>query len=1713
MTEELDRIISNRETLEDSIDAEELKKLRVYREARALSRDSLFMAQVESMHILGGSSDPAMDGTFCSYRDANGSEALLTNLPTGYPAETLLTENLAALDIRFTAIDELDLSRMKRLVRLNLANNRYLKTVTGWEQLGTLQELDIHNTQLDDLSVIGACSRLRSLNASGLKLGDPRFLTKLPELSHLDLKRSRIDRFPDLSPLRNLKMLNLDGAQLLPVLDTALPASLEFVSLAHSSLHRIPESLRDLPNLRRLDLSGLHLRALPDWLADLGLEFHSRGVQGYLQNTGGIILTDTVIEGIDMSIFEQPQEIIRQWFQERRSEDRLVPMNEVKVVFLGDGDAGKSLTIARLMDDGVLTPDSESRITQGIATYQKVFDLEGREVTVHFWDFGGQEILHSIHRMFLTERTLYVVMVNAREDSYADRIRYWMHTLKSVAGNSPVLLALNKIDMNPGLVIDEQEIRGMYPNLSGIVRISALRDSTEAFRARFTDVLLRVISEQPLLGTLLPASWKQLRRRIGALDCAYITKADFDAICDACEVSDRSDVRESLLSWFHDLGICFHRNDNLRQDAYVVLQPAWVSHALAKILYELHAWTRNGLVSCEEINHCLGMADGSEYVYSESDVRFILDLMREYRFSYQWSEKEEFIPALCSQSAPPIADEYLRDPSAFQFRMEYTYLPIHLLHQMMIGLGEVLDISNVWASGARFIWSGASALVMCEGHRLHISIRSGGSQREAQSCLTVLRNALDQIHSAGQIEAGRLQVCYRQGDKAEWFSYEALTAMAGSGIGAVDSEVFGSPIPISYILGHMEQLQKEEEKRLISHIAAICEKVQTNSYYWSAGEEAMSIHLHEMLSLQGYQVSDSSISVEAGEHCALDIRLAAISGIPWAVGGVLSVRSTNKRERYRWSDQIEKLVMRGMAAAAPIVVTVTFASCKLGEFPALLRRYSDSMESFGVGEQPLFPKETEVFSHENELIRGVRSVYDCAGVPLTTYHFIVRIGFDQVIEEKREQRLRTPNNEYKVVFLGDGEAGKSLTVARLHEPELDIEAFDGEVTPGIDIRGRCYEVDGINVQVNFWDFGGQEILHSIHRLFLSKRTLYVVILNARNGNQDERARFWLRYIETYASKAPVMLVLNKIDQNKHAFLNEPLLRRQFEDLDIRKFLRISALKWTKEEFKRDFIDHLEAHLRTVTAQESPLSKSQWRVRNTLVGWKEPRISLEEYEQVCRDQKITDEAHQKALLKRLEHSGICVCFAGHSYTEQYRLLEPMWITNAIYAILFNLHSQAKNGIISHDTIQTLFQKDPKELKCVRTIRYKPDEVEFILRVMRTYRLSFEIPDLKQEFLPMLCPQIEASKLDEFLEEGDRLEFHMCLNYLPSEVLYQFMVARQRELDLEKDSIWLNGALLWDKEGCCAAVVREDNVLKFHISRSHGLPHARSYMDSLRHDMELIIRKNGLREPETRVIYKCREGDKVIEEPFDYDRLIKCERYGIRNTVSKRMDRAVAIRDILDQTYRSETVQYETLVKQLLRACRILQENYDNWGKTEPVLNRTLRDLLRAMGYHITDQPESGASSTWKGPGRPDMIVNFEDSASNVLIEALRIFGTGTTDAEEWDKHLKRMIDNYNSCGYRMMVLMTYVTSSEENFDNIAKFYHDRMCINPPAGGVGAPERYEQSKDKTIPELIRVTQADYYTKGYSPTIYHFQVHIPKAKKNPEPQEVQPEASPNT
>ena len=430
----------------------------------------------------------------------------------------------------------------------------------------------------------------------------------------------------------------------------------------------------------------MKLKELPDWLPEPGLPI-SRNVLG-----DGIRLCNTTVEGVDMSIFDQSQETILEWFENRKAQ----PLNELKVVFLGDGGAGKSHTIARLLNDGAQTGDFPDISTPGIVIKDKPYKFEDKEVKVHFWDFGGQEILHSMHRMFLTERTLYVVMLNVRDGTQDDRARYWLYNLRSFAKGAPVLLVLNQMDMNENATLNESDLRKLYPTLApDVVKLSTLKYSDGEFEEKFIDVLRRQIGSMDILAFPFTPSWSRLKEKLQNMEKPYIFSDDFRKFCDECGVTDSDKIRRNLLNWFSDLGVSFCYSGSASLEDYVVLRPDWITNAIYIVLFNKAETANNGQVSHEVIYKMLSSRDMEKYrrtvtkaTYKPYEVDYVLKVFRKFRLSFLAEDGIEFLPMLCNANANPISTVYETDPDALEFRMYYEYLPNNVIHRLMVEMRQ-----------------------------------------------------------------------------------------------------------------------------------------------------------------------------------------------------------------------------------------------------------------------------------------------------------------------------------------------------------------------------------------------------------------------------------------------------------------------------------------------------------------------------------------------------------------------------------------------------------------------------------------------------------------------------------------------------------------------------------------------------------------------------------------------------------------------------------------------------------------------------------------------------------------------------------------------------------------------------------------------------------------------------------------------------------------
>jgi internalin A len=189
-------------------------------------------------------------------------------------------------------------------------------------------------------------------------------------LSRLQLSDSDItELLPEIFKLKQLLILDLSNNFLTEFnKEFAEFRNLRELYLSKNNLINFNKEFFKLKNLRRLDLQHNSLPFPAEILNDI----------------------------------DDPQKILNFIvdYYEAREEGRLRPLNEAKLVVVGEANVGKTCIINRLLRNKFI---NTSR-THGIEIHRwKNVELEDKQkVQLNVWDFGGQEIMHSTHQFFFT---------------------------------------------------------------------------------------------------------------------------------------------------------------------------------------------------------------------------------------------------------------------------------------------------------------------------------------------------------------------------------------------------------------------------------------------------------------------------------------------------------------------------------------------------------------------------------------------------------------------------------------------------------------------------------------------------------------------------------------------------------------------------------------------------------------------------------------------------------------------------------------------------------------------------------------------------------------------------------------------------------------------------------------------------------------------------------------------------------------------------------------------------------------------------------------------------------------------------------------------------------------------------------------------------------------------------------------------------------------
>lgn len=577
-------------------------------------------------------------------------------------------------------------------------------------------ELDLSSLDLTVLpDEIAGLTSLTDLDLMSNRLCSlPEAIGQLPRLTYLNLSLNRLSSLPEcIANLKSLTRLRLTGNQL-----RSLPKAigelrrLEALYLDANLLAVLPDSMQQMPNLKMLFLHGNDELGLP--VEVLGPPWRERRTKE----------------------LPPPSTILAYYFR-MRSGAR--PLNEAKLILVGRGEVGKTCIVNQL----VRGEFADTSKTAGIQITN--WQLPGRPspTQLHVWDFGGQEIMHATHQFFLTERSLYLLVLNGREGGEDYDVEYWLKLINSFGGDSPVLVVLNKINEHP-FDLNYRAVQEKYPQVRAFVKTDCRQPTgIDELRTAIADA----IRAMPDVKALFPAAWFAIKDRIARmredLDRNYIAYDRYQELCNDLGETDRA-AQDDLAGYLHCLGIALNYRDDPRLRETSLLNPHWVTNGIYRLLNGRNLVSSKGELSMADVSKLLPADE-----YPVEKHAFIVELMRKFRLCFAFQDEPHhryLVPELLDKQEPNLGNEF-SPRRCLNFEYSYGILPEGLLPGFIVRSNVLSEGQLRWRSGVVLEWNGCRALVKADlaERRISISVQ-GGTDVGRRELLAVIRSDFERIH-------------------------------------------------------------------------------------------------------------------------------------------------------------------------------------------------------------------------------------------------------------------------------------------------------------------------------------------------------------------------------------------------------------------------------------------------------------------------------------------------------------------------------------------------------------------------------------------------------------------------------------------------------------------------------------------------------------------------------------------------------------------------------------------------------------------------------------------------------------------------------------------------------------------------------------------------------------------------------------------------------
>ncbi|MFM8332213.1 MAG: leucine-rich repeat domain-containing protein [Candidatus Methylumidiphilus sp.] len=628
----------------------------------------------------------------------------------------------AASDIKANALANDHLARLSALPHLQALSisEMPIADLSPLAGLAALRTLNCNLTKVANLSPLAGLAALQSLDCNATPVADLSPLAGLAALRTLDCCDTPV---ADLSPVAGLTALQSLDCSFTPVANLsplAGLAALESLDCSHTQVTDL-SPLADLDNLQKLGFSNCQLTRIPAGLWNKPSLEKLRLYQTQIPNIPAEVLSQ---HGIDNCLYR-----LRAHLKDLESGAMTIP--DIKLMILGNGRVGKTQICRRLKGEQY---DDRIDSTHGIEI--STVPLKTRkyqaQTQLNLWDFGGQDIYHGTHALFLKTRAIFVLVWSTATESVGEHehggmvfrnypLAYWLEYVRHLAGtDSPVIIVQTRCDRpedeEPYPPLDNTALADFkfrkllhysaWKNRGRAALDEAIRQAVDWLRQREGDkqIGLGRFKVQQRLQTLREADAK-----IPPAERQYrtISQTHYQHIC--AETGGVS-APEYLLDYLHNAGVVFYRKGLFKDE--IILDQAWALEAIYAVFNRSKSYRPLRQFGGRFTRALLAALVWQDY--NPAEQKLFIGMMQSCGVCFQYRDSDEkagieteyIAPDLLpdkAQMQAQLADKWQDDVAAEQAEFQYAWLHAGLVRGFMASIGKYAGVNAVyWQTGFAF---------------------------------------------------------------------------------------------------------------------------------------------------------------------------------------------------------------------------------------------------------------------------------------------------------------------------------------------------------------------------------------------------------------------------------------------------------------------------------------------------------------------------------------------------------------------------------------------------------------------------------------------------------------------------------------------------------------------------------------------------------------------------------------------------------------------------------------------------------------------------------------------------------------------------------------------------------------------------------------------------------------------------------------------------